>query len=216
MLVFYDWSLAAENMPQIYILELAKTGETTIRLPMENFQLRLRNDTPTYFQCTVPNAPAYADQIAARSTGTLTLYAGARLNGQELLQEVVAVVVESISDQRGGNSQSITLNGHVTVTVTDQWAGLLATAIEEAGDDGLGAVEYNRFANMAPRTRTLQGITYRASESGKKRYRGRFDRFLRAGDIAQIPAYSESISVGTITHTVGPTSAFTEIAEADG
>lgn len=182
--VFHDWGATQLATTPIYILEISAPGKTTERIPIRSFQGRLRNGTPSYLQVIVPNAPRYAGTIADRQAGQIAIFSGVRVAGQELLEEIARVNIGLLADQRGGNSQTITISGHGTTT------------------------------NEAPKTRVLQGITYRASGSGQRRYRCRLDRFLRPGDTAVAEQYGESIVVGLITYVVDTTQTTMEIAEA--
>lgn len=184
--VFHDWGATQLATTPIYILEISAPGKTTERIPIRSFQGRLRNGTPSYLQVIVPNAPRYAGTIADRQAGQIAIFSGVRVAGQELLEEIARVNIGLLADQRGGNSQTITISGHGTTT------------------------------NEAPKTRVLQGITYRASGSGQRRYRCRLDRFLRPGDTAVAEQYGESIVVGLITYVVDTTQTTMEIAEAVG
>lgn len=181
--LLHDWGGSVVGVPH-YALDLVADGQTPLRLPMANFQTRLRSGSPSYLQATIPNPGAWADAVAARSSGKLILYSGVRrADGSELLEEIIRVNLGLVSDDRGSNSQSLTLSGHGTIS------------------------------NTAPRTRTLTGISYRAGGSGARRYRCAHDRFLRPGDIAVAPQFSEQITVGMLTYVVGGGQIYMEISE---
>ena len=183
--LLHDWTSGLLPPAQtIYTLTL--TGAPDVTLPISSLQTRLRNGEPSYLQVVVPNAPAYADQITARSAGQLVLKRGLQfVDGSRQMEEIARVALELIADARGANSQSITLSGHKTTTVA------------------------------APRTRELQGVSYRSAGTQKKRYRCRPDLFLRPGDTATVAAYGDSFAVGMITYTVSVSGGETmEITEA--
>jgi hypothetical protein len=185
--ILHDWSNTATVLRQtpIYIMEMIAPGQTAIRIPISNFQGRLRDGSPSWMQVTIPNAPHWSEAVIARAAGQLVLYSGVRFGGGlELLEEIARVNIERIEDARGGRSQTIAVSGHSTAT------------------------------NAAPRIRTMHGVTYRSSGSGQRRYRCRLDRFLRPGDTAVIPSYGEQITVGLITYVVDSTQTTMEITEA--
>lgn len=185
---WHDWSVSVTvgRRTNIYVLEIEADGFSAVRIPISSYQSRLRDGDPSYLQVAIPDAPTWAAAVTERATGQMILYGGIRIEdtGAELLEEIARVDIGLIADQRGVNNQTLSVSGHAT---------------QSTG---------------APRTRTMRGLSYRASGGTGKRYRCTPDVFLRPGDTAVISEYGESITVGLIVHIVGPNTASMEISEA--
>ena len=185
------WDLPTGVLAQtIYRLTLtgAPDATTDVELPLESFQGRIRaDDAQSYLSVVIPDAYTYAQAVADRPAGELVLRKGVRMaSGAEMLAEIARVSLDEISDDRGGNSASLTLTG---------WSAIAAGA---------------------SKTRTLTGVSYRHGGSGLRRVRASFDTFLRPGDTAVFPELGgESLTVGSLSYTVGPLQEVMEITEAE-
>ncbi|MDX9896534.1 MAG: hypothetical protein RBS34_13890 [Desulfofustis sp.] len=186
--VWTDWSDLATvgRQTSIYVLEIEATGFDTVRIPTSSYQSRLRSGDPSYLQVSIPDAPAWAAAVAERAEGQMILYGGIRIEetGAELLEEIARVDIGLIADQRGVRNQTLSVSGHATLST------------------------------RAARTRTLRGLSYRASSGTGKRYRCSPDVFLRPGDTAVVSEYEESITVGLIVLVVGGNQSTMEVSEA--
>ncbi len=175
----------SESMPNTTIY---RCYLDTLEIPISSIQARYRDGTASsaesYLSVVVPNGPAYADEIAARSSGVLSIKRGSRLaDGSETLVTLMSVDLETIRDDFGGNSRSITLSGHST------------------------------FSNTTSKSITLQNVSYRfGGGSSPRRFRGSLDLNLRPGDSAVYGF--EQIVVGAITYIVSPSGETMEITEA--
>jgi hypothetical protein len=185
---WHDWSVSITvgRRTNIYVLEIEATGFDTVRIPISNYQSRLRSGDPSYLQVSIPDAPTWAAAVAERAGGQMILYGGIRIEetGAELLEEIARVDIGLIADQRGVRNQTLSVSGHATLSPG------------------------------AARTRTLRGLSYRASSGTGKRYRCSPDVFLRPGDTAVVSEYGESITVGLIVHVVGGRHSTMEVSEA--
>ena len=189
--VEFVWTVPAGlRITPIYRLTLtgAPDATTDVELPLESFQGRIRaDDAQSYLSVVIPDAYTYAQAVADRPAGELVLRKGVRMaSGAEMLTEIARVSLDEISDDRGGNSASLTLTG---------WSAIAAGAFK---------------------TRTLTGVSYRHGGSGLRRVRASFDTFLRPGDTAVFPELGgESLTVGSLSYTVGPLQEVMEITEAE-
>ena len=167
-----------------YICTLTKAGQDDLIIPMKSFQGRLKDGDPTYLSIIIPNGKDYAADIALRMDGALTIVReGVQEDGAVKSDQIVSVTLEEIRQDRGADSSSLTLSGHETITYT-----------------------------TGQKRMALEGASYRAEYSGKRRFRCRFDQELRPGDIAQIKATEEEMTVGEISYQVSPTVTGMEVA----
>lgn len=173
---------------KIYRLILTGDGDATtdVELPLANFSGRLRDAEESYLQAVIPDAYSYADLIADRPNGDIVISSGVRFaDGTTQFVEIARANLESIADDRGSRSASVTLSGHKQST------------------------------NQAPKSRDMSGVTYRHGGSGTKRYRCTLDPNLRPGDTAVFPNLGESIIVGTIQYIVDPRREEMELTELE-
>jgi len=73
-----------------YILTLTgdADGEDDIEMPMSSFQTRMRNSEPTFLMVVLPGVE-YADEITARSNGTLKIDMAYKQDGEYLQRETI-------------------------------------------------------------------------------------------------------------------------------
>lgn len=121
--------------------------------------------------------------VEARLGDTLTLYRGVRFgDGVEQLEVMMEVPLATVRSDRGARAFSITVDGRA----------------EEAEN--------------VPHTRTLTGVSYRASSTqGQRRVRCTIDTYLKPGYTAIFGA--NSMIVGEITISISPSSGVMEVAE---
>ena len=144
-----------------------------MELQIRSFQIRLRPATPSYFSAVIPNAPAYADVIAAHVSGTLEIYQGYIYDdGAEDLALIATATLEDIADARGAYSRSITISG------------------------------YGPAEPPGPPVQ-VSAVSYRQSSGGTIRWRCEPTPQLRPGGIAIDPTTREEITAGLITWSVG-------------
>lgn len=177
------------SVPASIVYRCTLTGlpdaKTDVVLPISSLQTRLRSGASSYVSVVVPNGASYAQAIADRPNGKLVIERGYRFaNGSVQLVEIARVTLDQIGSDKGGRNWSITLTGYATST----------TAV--------------------PKSRTLTGISYRASSGSGRRFRADLDLNLKPGDTAICG--DESVVVATITHTVSPAGETMEISEQVG
>lgn len=191
------WDMAAKppsliiepstTIPSTTIYEFVLTGDNDalpdIVIPIASLQARYRDGNQSWLSVVVPDAVIYADDITARPNGDMVLYRGVRyFDGSEQLVKIITVAMDQVSDDWGGTSRSVTLSGH------------------------------GEFVNQSPKPIELEDVTYRASGTGKKRFRSNLDLNLRPGDTAVFDV--EEIVVANITYTVDTSQETMEITEA--
>lgn len=166
----WSWSLAAADLPKtsiVYrlILTGAADGVADLVLPMSSFQSRLRNGTPSYLSAVIPNGAAYVDEIAARLNGDLVVSKGFRLSsGAIQYQEISRAALETVAEDTGSRSSSVTLTGHRTETYT------------------------------SAKTVAVSDIVYRRTTDGRRKVRAGVNLFLRPGDTVRLPDLSEFVA----------------------
>jgi hypothetical protein len=138
---------------------LTLTGEadstTDLTLPMASFSSRLRSGNTSYLQVSVPNARAYAAEIAARPNGELVVERGLRWSdGAVEVSEIARGTLSRIDIDTGARSSTASLQAGGTTT------------------------------NSAPKTVALAGVSYKANSNGSRRVRSSIDNTLRPGDTA--------------------------------
>lgn len=190
----YVWAINARFLPAaqtIYTLTLTGDGESPaledITLPMSSFQGRMRDGSPSYLACYIPNATAYADAIAARTNGDIVIQKGYRYqDGTTQLEEIARVDFESMRIDQGSGSASVTLVGHRTTSATTS------------------------------KIVTVQGVSYYClQEDGKRRIRATLDLFLRVGDICVYgTGGGDYMVVGYLSYTVSTELIIMEVTEA--
>lgn len=171
----------------------------TVRLP-DVYRLILAGDPPLEFavssltlrrtafsrKLTAVVHPPGVEALAlveARLGDTLTLYRGVRFgDGVEQLEVMMEVPLATVRSDRGARAFSITVEGRA----------------EEAEN--------------VPHTRTLTGVSYRASSTqGQRRVRCTIDTYLKPGYTAIFGA--NSMIVGEITISISPSSGMMEVSE---
>ena len=180
------WELPVGKCP-VYFLTLTGAADSLddVTMPMASFDARVKSGDPSYLQAVVPDAYTYAAAILARINGDLTVRRGyLQDNGDYLTAEIARVHLDTVADDRGPMSASVSLSGT------------------------------RQDTNTAPKSLNLYGVTYRHAGTGARRVRCTPDTFLRAGDTAVFPELDESMEVGSIAYTVSPGREQMELTEA--
>ena len=156
-------------------------------MPISNFSGQLRSGEPSYLQVTIPDARAWAEEIAdfaAHPDTEMVIQAGYRYSdGAVLTQDIARTRLRNVRYDLGARSSSVQLDG-------------IDTRI-----------------NPTPKTVKLHGANYRSQdETGRVRYRCAMNFDIRPGDTARIN--SESFVVGELSYNVTVNNATLEIAEA--
>lgn len=174
------------NYPAVTLYRCYLTGSPDLYLPISSFQARLRNGEPTYLEVVVPNAPAYIDEIAARSTGDIVVEKGLQYyGGTSDFIEIARVDFELAPYDFGAVNKTIRLSGHKTITYsTPKTVALLSVSVESLQADG------------------------------KRRIRAAVDFLARPGDTVTWNDGDDSIVVGFITLTVSVLQQIMDITEA--
>lgn len=171
------------------ILTGANDGVDDIVLPISSFQARIRNGEPTYLSCVIPDSVTYTADILARTNGEIIIQKGFLFaDGSEQYEEITRVTYESVQINRGARSDSATLTGHKTVTLS------------------------------SPKEWTVSGVSfYGLQADGKRRIRCALDMFLKVGDICIYgTGGGDYFTVGQISCWVSakPVMVFMEVQEA--
>jgi len=108
----------------LFTLTGASDSTTDIEIPISSFQARKRNGEPTYLQITIPGVD-YAEQISARSNGTLNIDMAYKQNNKFLQRKnIIQADFETIRIDEGLSSQTITLTGYKTESFSKKTAAL--------------------------------------------------------------------------------------------
>lgn len=170
--------------PAIYRAYLYADGYDRLELPLSSFQSTRRNGEATYLSIVVPAPVAYLDGIEDRLDGEIVLYSGFVIGGVETLTELIRANLSSFRYDLGANSGSATLTGYKQVTYTN------------------------------PKTRALQGISFKSAIDDVRRVRCEPDMWLSPGDTADLGG-GEMMVVGRIAYTINPKSATMEVIEVE-
>lgn len=190
------WALQAGPRDSVLLVQvrytctLIKVGWPDLVLPMGSFQGTLKMAEWSWLSLIIPNGKHYAADIAAMLADgfpalMVVTRSGVQEDGVVKSDDIISVTLEEIRQDRGANNSSLSLSGHQTSGYTS---------------------DQKRIA--------LEGVSYRADYSGKRRFRCRFDQELMPYDIAQIKATEEEIYVGEISYQVNPNVTVMEIVEA--
>ncbi len=190
----YSWVLNARMRPAaqtIYTFTLTGDAESPpladLVLPMSSFQGRLRNGSPSYVSCVIPNCMTYAEDIAARQNGDIVIRKGYRwADGSVSMEEIARVDFESLRIDQGSRSASATISGHRTTSAA------------------------------APKDVTVEGVSFYCLQAdGKRRIRALLDLFLRIGDTCIYgTGPTDYMAVGYISYTVSTELTIMEVTEA--
>lgn len=175
----------AFQLPNIYRCYLTG-GSGTIELQLASFSCRRGYGVMTISAVCPALTDSQVQQVIDRVAGNLIIKRGIKFaNGVEQLDEMlVAPLSESpYRLDTGGRSASMTLDAKSDAEIEN------------------------------PKTRAIQGISYRNSANGSRRIRCSVDTYLRPGDTADLGG-EETMIVGEITYAISPTQAFMEISEA--
>jgi hypothetical protein len=146
------------NIPSYVVYRCTLTGAADatndVVLPISSFQSRMRDATPSYLSVVVPDATTYADSINARPNGQIKLERGVTNADGTTWATISQVDLETVADDGGGRSRTITISGHQTQTTS------------------------------SPKSVTLSGVSYRGVSNSGTRYRAELDLNLRPGDTA--------------------------------
>lgn len=177
------WRKAVSSTAYIFSLE---RGETSVEIPISSFSCQLRSGESSYLQCSIPNAPKWADEVsemAAFEDTEMVIRAGYRWSDDSYTtQEIARTLLRNIRMDIGSKSSSISLDGIDTRT------------------------------NSAPKTVHLNGSSYRmVADSGLVRYRVSLDFSVRPGDTAIVDG--DEFIIGELSYQVSPDNATMEVAE---
>ncbi len=162
-----------------------KSGMPLYDLRMENFQGRMRRDTPDYISTTIPDVTLFnqVDQ-AAQNGAYLVIFMAEYVNNEiSFQQEIARVNLERPRTDRGGRSQSMTLFGYRTSSESSQVVDLPPPTISRVVNGAL------QMAFAKP------------------------NLFLRAGDTAQVEGFAP-FQVETISYTVSVERSIMNISQA--
>ena len=149
----------ADSAGDVYKIILTGDADATTDLDlsdrMKSFQGRARNDKPTYAAVVLSGVDNVTD-ISERTNGQIVIYKGSVPSDGTLIEydEILRVDFETLRQDEGGNSASLTISGHNTE-------------------------EYS-----SPITVALVGVIYRADNGGVLQFRAAVNNFLRPGDVA--------------------------------
>ena len=168
-----------------YLLTLEQ-GEDSTEIPMANFSGQFRSGEPSYIQCSIPNAWAWADTVAAyaaQENTEIVINAGYRWSDDSYTtQEIARVTLRNVRYDYGARSATVSLNGIDTRT------------------------------NSAPKAVTLTGASYlNQDESGRLRYRVQPQFDVRPGDTVTVNG--DTFVVGELSYQVNASGATMEVAE---
>lgn len=168
-----------------YLLTLEQ-GEDRTEIPMANFSGQFRSGEPSYIQCSIPNAWAWADTVAAYAaqTGTeIVINAGYRWSDDSYTtQEIARVTLRNVRYDYGARSATVSLDGVDTRT------------------------------NPAPKAVILTGASYLNQDSdGRLRYRVQPQFDVRPGD--SVTVNGDTFVVGELSYVVNASGATMEVAE---
>lgn len=168
-----------------YLLTLEQ-GEDRAEIPMANFSGQFRSGEPSYIQCSIPNAWAWADTVAAYAAqaGTeIVINAGYRWSDDSYTtQEIARVTLRNVRYDYGARSATVSLDGVDTRT------------------------------NPAPKSVTLTGASYLNQDSdGRLRYRVQPQFDVRPGDTVTVNG--DTFVVGELSYQVNASDATMEVAE---
>ena len=175
------------GIPSTAMYQCVLTGTTDLTLPISSFQARIRSGTPTFLEVVVPNATAYVDDIADRTTGEIVVGKAAATwtDGTTYYAEIARADFESLATDQGPTAYTARLSGHQTTTYA------------------------------AARTRALSDVsTLSMQADGKRRIRAAVDFIARPGDTVTWNDGDDSMVVGFITLTVSVAQQIMDITEA--
>jgi len=178
---FIDWTLFAPVERQaVYVLDV---GE--LRLPITSAQATMRRTGQSFLQAVVPNAGAYAADLAGLSGETMILRSGYRYADGELspLEPIAQAPFQLSSRATGPVNDTLTISGYGTRTP----GGSLSRHLVEV------------------QTRTI-------GQDGRRRVRAGLDLFLRPGHIA-IDSDGVGFTVGVIQYFISASSEAMEVFE---
>lgn len=170
------------RLPDVYLLSIS--GDPPISIQISSVSIR-RSAAGASLNVVCPAiAGDLVEEIFARvGEAEMTLLRGVRfLGGESQLDVVLTTPVGAARWDGGPSSASLTLSG------------------ESAGKV------------VAPRTRLLSGVSYKAAQNGRRRWRCAVDQYLRPGDYAAL-SDGETLTVAEITVQVSPSGAMMEVAE---
>jgi len=168
-----------------YLLSLEQ-GEDSTEIPMANFSGQFRSGEPSYIQCSIPNAWAWADTVAAyaaQEDTEIVINAGYRWSDDSYTtQEIARVTLRNVRYDYGARSASVSLDGVDTRT------------------------------NPAPKALTLTGASHINQDSdGRLRYRVTPQFDVRPGDTVTVG--NDTFVVGELSYQVNASGASMEVAE---
>ena len=173
--------------PAAVTYQCVLTGTSDLTLPISSFQARIRSGDPTYLEVVVPDAAAYADDIADRTAGEIIVRQAANVweDGTIYYAEIARADFETLQSDQGPSAYTVRISGHRTETY--------ATGT----------------------SRGLQNVsTISTQADGKRRIRCAVDFIVRPGFTATWNDGDDSMTVGMITLTVSVLQQTMDITEA--
>jgi hypothetical protein len=178
---FIDWTLFAPAERQaVYMLDV---GE--LRLPITSAQATMRRTGQSFLQAVVPNAGAYAGELAALTNNPMILSSGYRYEDGSLspLEPIAQAPFQLSSRATGPVNDTLTLSGYA----------------QRPAGSGL--------------SRPLREIQTRTTgQDGRRRVRCGLDLFLRPGHLA-LDSDGTGFTVGVIQYFINATSEAMEVIE---
>jgi len=212
-------NITLENSYLTYQLILTgkADGETNLTIPISSFQIRKRNNAPTFMQVTTPWVTEESIQdISDRSNGTLRLYMQYNKDGEVIQsRKIASVYVDDFGYDKGPNNQSLTIKGYKTHTFSGKICKpYLRRGISNGasvGGDGqsAGSIPIYVPGEVVP----VEGLAFRRLVNGKITYRFATPMIdLDPGDTVQIG--DDSFTAGLVTTYCSLDYSFTEVEEA--
>jgi hypothetical protein len=187
----FVWNILPDELAMaqrvfLCVITGAANGLDDITVPIEAFQATMRNGSPSYLVCSIPDIDSWRELIQARSNGSIVIKTGLRL--------------------QGGNVQAVEI---ITVNYEElRWERIPGSS------DGL-LTGYKTISGTAAQERPLSGASYYAQDGdGKRRVRADVNYFLRCGDTCIFgPEPGDSMVAGTISYAISKYLEIMEVAE---
>ena len=178
---FIDWeAFAPVERQAIYVLDVGH-----LRLPMTSAQATMRRTGQSFLQAVVPNAGAYAAELAGLTGETMILRSGFQYADGTLspLEDIAQAPLQFSPRATGPDNDTLTLSG------------------------------YGQRISGAGPSRPLRQIQTRTTgQDGRRRVRCGIDLFLRPGHTA-IDSDGGEFSAGVIQYFINATSEAMEVIE---
>jgi len=138
----------------VFVVILRADGLEDFELPVSTIQMRIRDVRGSYVRVTVPNPTEYTQEILARASGRMIIFAGEQTaDGQQHLEEIIYANIQNLYFNQG-STNILTLAGTRFITHSN------------------------------PGEVTLDGVRHVSrDESGRVKVRASVDRFVRPIDL---------------------------------